>query len=170
METENSVVVAVPFDDDAMEKKVPLKALDVVAENIEKSAPSGVVEPMPTRPPESTMKLFGAKVSKVEVLLEDATTKRGVVLSWLFAVIERSPHGVVEAMPTRPPAVAKYAEPVEVMPVVEAYGKVLATDDVDVMLPVMNALPWTASAVKPGVEVPMPTRPVFVITKSVEVA
>ncbi len=39
---------------------------------------------------------------------------------------ESARHGVVVPIPTEPPEVAKYAEPVELTPVVEAYGYVTA--------------------------------------------
>ena len=64
--------------------------------------------------------------------------------------------------PAQPPRPFTYSREVEatleVMAVVEAYGKMLATVEVEVMLPAMNSLPWMESAL-PGVEVPMPILP-----------
>ena len=71
-------------------------------------------------------------------------------------------------MPTLPPEVAKYAEPLDVSAVDDAYGNTDARVEVEVMLPAMNMLPCTARAVV-GVEVPIPTKPLFVIVKRVEV-
>ena len=71
--------------------------------------------------------------------------------------------GVVLLIPTLPLAVAKYAEPEEVIAVVEAYGNTEAVEEVAmneeaVSLPAMKELPMTDSF-QFGEVVPMPTRP-----------
>ena len=78
--------------------------------------------------------------------------------------IDKSDEGEVVPSPTEPPEVAKYAEPEEVMAVVEAYGKVLAA--VAVMLAAerlleKSALPWTERSCE-GEVVPSPTEPPLV--------
>ena len=107
LSTLKSVVVAAPLVEDAITKKVLLKApLLVVAEKMEKSAPVGVEEPMPTRPTVSMTKVFGAKAPKLVPVVEP-TTNCGAPLRMLLPFTERSAHGVVEAIPTLPPVVAK---------------------------------------------------------------
>ena len=80
---------------------------------------------------------------------------------------ERSEAGVVVPMPTLPSVVAKYAEPVEPICVVEAYPSVVSPVTLRVpvaiklareTLPEKRPLPWTESLVA-GVVVPMPTLP-----------
>jgi hypothetical protein len=54
---------------------------------------------MPIKPPFEIMKLLR------EAFVEELTTKSGPVAP--VVLMERSPHGVVEAIPTFPPAVAR---------------------------------------------------------------
>jgi hypothetical protein len=76
-------------------------------------------------------------------------------------------------MPTFPPAVAKYAEPDDVTTVVEAYGKTEAVVDVAVKYPATTSPPNTAEppteSWRYGDVVPMPTLPLAMIVKSVDV-
>ena len=118
----------------------------------------GVEEPTPTLLLLPTMKL---------VAVEEPTTNCGLVPSAL-PLTERSPHGDVVPTPTAPLDPAKYAEPLEVTAVEDANRNVEESVEVEVMLPAMNMLPCTARAVV-GVEVPIPTKPLFVIVKRVEV-
>jgi hypothetical protein len=87
---------------------------------------------------------------------------------------ERSAHGEVVPTPVEPPAVAKYAEPLEVIAVDEAYGKVeavvpVAVKKVEKTEPSNEAEPATERS-ENGEVVPTPTFPVARILKSVEVA
>ena len=56
------------------------------------------------------------------VALEEPTTNCGAFPVRPFALTDSSPHGDVVPIPTEPPEVAKYAEPLEVSAVVDAYG------------------------------------------------
>src|SRR3989338_10189681 len=100
---------------------------------------------MPTKP------LFDTTKS---VLVEEPTTNCGAPLVSPFPLTDRSPQGLVEAMPTLPPLVANHAPPVEDSAVVEAYGKVLADVAVEVMAPVMASVLVAVSA-PPKKQVPL---------------
>ena len=83
--------------------------------------------------------------------------------NWLAAspavgLTARVAHGVVVPTPTAPPAVAKYAEPLEVRAVVEAYGNAEAVVVVAVKY-AATAWPTTESFAY-GEVVPIPTLPV----------
>ena len=103
------------------------------------------------------------------VLELEPTVKDGALRARIEVSMDRSPHGVVEATPTAPPEVAKYAEPEDVIAVVEAYGNTDARRvEVEVRVPARKMLPCTARAVV-GVDVQIPTKPRLVMVKSVEV-
>jgi len=96
-----------------------------------------------------TQRLFETERLVVEALVNVETPETESVPVAVRLAAERLPEkrplpctesaceGVVEPIPTLPPLVAKYAEPEEVMAVVEAYGKVLAAVAVEVMAPPM---------------------------------
>ena len=54
------------------------------------------------------------------VLVDEPMTNCGAPERSPFGFTDKSPHGVVEAMPTKPPVVAKKELPVEVNAVVDA--------------------------------------------------
>ena len=71
--------------------------------------------------------------------------------------------GLAVPIPTPPPLVAKYADPVEEMAVVEAYGNVEAVEDVAVKYEARTSAPNTAllptDRERYGEDVPTPTFP-----------
>ena len=100
----------------------------------------GEVEPIPTKPPWVTRNRepVASPTESVEVARRCWT----VVVPAMRAepCTDRVLLGEVVPMPTDPPVVAKYAEPVEVMTVVDAYGNIEATVEVEVIEPPTNRL------------------------------
>ena len=83
------------------------------AANWKTASPVPALSPMVVRPALSMLN---------NVLVDEPMTKEGPVMP--FGLTERSPHGEVVPMPTLPPLVAKYAELVELICVVEALPNV----------------------------------------------
>src|SRR3989344_4371748 len=112
-------------------------------------------------------------MASVEVAV-NAPPKKAGPFTYALPCIDKSDEGEVVPSPTEPPEVAKYAEPEEVMAVVEAYGKVLAVEAVEVKVevavmalpkkavPLVYWLPWTERSCA-GEVVPSPTLPALLM-------
>ena len=79
---------------------------------------------MPTLPLPLTMN----NVDEATAADDEATTKSGFIIVAFELPTERFAHGDVVPMPTLPPEVAKYAEPVEEIWVVEAFPVTVKRD------------------------------------------